>query len=165
MRTLGVPGTKTSVNFRTPLYTYSLRACLRLNKTCNTILVARQKIIWRHARGDLNIGHSSIDAGAVPRIIAWFANHDSNETNADLVQYHNPDDPPLPRAVRLDSIYRILRSKPDLLKGFRVSKVGAKRKLDEVSELRAENKSLRAENKSLRAKNKHLRGLLGERCM
>mmetsp|Transcript_39950 Transcript_39950/g.72001 ORF Transcript_39950/g.72001 Transcript_39950/m.72001 type:complete len:85 (-) Transcript_39950:173-427(-) len=48
------------------------------------------------------------------RILAWIGD-DSNQTNADLIQYH---DPHLPKArintIRLDSIYRIIRSRPNL---------------------------------------------------
>ena len=80
----------------------------------NKILVARRKILWSHARGNLNIGDSSITNGAMPRILAWIGDY-SNETHANLIQYHEP---PLPNArvdtVRLDSFYRILQSMPDL---------------------------------------------------
>mmetsp|Transcript_19372 Transcript_19372/g.34017 ORF Transcript_19372/g.34017 Transcript_19372/m.34017 type:complete len:86 (-) Transcript_19372:173-430(-) len=48
------------------------------------------------------------------RILAWIGD-DSNETNANLIQYHHPR---LPKAridtIRLDSIYRIIRSRPSL---------------------------------------------------
>lgn len=93
-----------------------LRESLCMNRTSNKMLVARRKILWSHARGNLNLGDSSITNGAMPPILAWIGN-DSNETHVNLIQYHRPS---LPKAmidtIRLDSFYRILRSMPDLYK-------------------------------------------------
>eukprot|EP00579_Thalassiosira_antarctica_P014114 CAMPEP_0201948784 /NCGR_PEP_ID=MMETSP0903-20130614/55637_1 /ASSEMBLY_ACC=CAM_ASM_000552 /TAXON_ID=420261 /ORGANISM="Thalassiosira antarctica, Strain CCMP982" /LENGTH=568 /DNA_ID=CAMNT_0048491979 /DNA_START=72 /DNA_END=1779 /DNA_ORIENTATION=+ len=91
-----------------------LCASLKMNRIRNKRLVVRRKVLWSHARGNLNIGDSSIVTAAMPRILAWIGD-DSNETNANLIQSH---DPPLPKArvdmIRFDSIYRILRSRPNL---------------------------------------------------
>ena len=91
-----------------------LRASLKLNKTMGKMLVARRKILWSHARGDLNLGESVIATGIMHHILAWIGD-DSNETNANLIQYHYP---PLPKAridtIRLVAIYRIIRSRPNL---------------------------------------------------
>ena len=89
-----------------------LRAALELNVISNKRTVTRRKIIWGHTREDFNIGNSSISTAAMPIILAWFG----DDTNANLVQY---DDPPLQRAtvdtIRLESIYNILRARPDLI--------------------------------------------------
>ena len=73
-------------------------------------------VIWRLARRDLNLGGFPIDVCLMPRVLAWFGD-DSNETNANLIQYHDPlllqDEI---NVIRLDSIYRILRSNPNLCK-------------------------------------------------
>jgi len=94
-----------------------LYASLDLNESEDNMWVVRRKILWSHARGNFNLGDSSIATGAMTRILAWIGN-DSNETNANLIQYNNP---PLPEAeidaVRLDSVYRILRSSTILLNG------------------------------------------------
>ena len=91
-----------------------LFASLKLNTKSNTTVGARRKILWSHVRGNFNIGDSSLDTGAMPHILAWLGN-DSNETDADLIQYH---DPPFPKTkvdtIRLDSMYRIVRSRPSL---------------------------------------------------
>ena len=91
-----------------------LRSSLQINYTSNKMLVARRKILWSHVRGDLNIGKSSIATGTMYRILTWIGD-DSNQTNANLIQYH---DPPLPKAridtVRLGAMYRILRSRPSI---------------------------------------------------
>ena len=112
-----------------------LCASLQMNDKSNKTLTKRHKILWSHARGKLNLGDSFIATGAMPRILAWIGNYsnetnasamsriqawirnESNQTNVNLIQYH---DPPLPKAridtIRLDSIYRILRSRPELCK-------------------------------------------------
>lgn len=43
-----------------------LRAALELNTEQNKELVIRQKIIWAHARGSVNIAETSIPTGALP---------------------------------------------------------------------------------------------------
>ena len=52
----------------------------------------------------------------MPRILAWIGN-DSNETDVNLIQHYGH---PLPKAridaIRLDSIYRIIRSRPEFCK-------------------------------------------------
>ena len=138
------------------------RSCLRLNERSNKQMVTRIKIIWSHARGGLNLGESSIVAGVMPRILSWFGD-DSNETNANLIQYH---DPPLPKAkiggIRLDSFYRILRSRPELCTNEKVHEdkdtvhleayikelmdcqADAKCKADEIRALCDENERLKA---------------------
>mmetsp|Transcript_25195 Transcript_25195/g.46395 ORF Transcript_25195/g.46395 Transcript_25195/m.46395 type:complete len:444 (-) Transcript_25195:190-1521(-) len=91
-----------------------LRASLEMNETTDKMLVARSKVLWNHARGDLNLGESFIATGTMHRILVWIGD-DSNQTNANLIQYHHPR---LPKAridtIRLDSIYRIIRSRPSL---------------------------------------------------
>lgn len=93
-----------------------LRSSLVINSMSKNMAI-RRKLIWSHARGDLNIGDSSIEIplGAFPQILAWFAN-DSTERDADLILYHEP---PLPKTmidiVRLDSIFRLLLSQPNVI--------------------------------------------------
>ena len=131
-----------------------LKASLKLNINSNKMMVARRKILWSHARGDLNIGESSIATGAMPRILAWFGNG-LDET----VQYHEP---PLFDAksevslsnietrvdtARLDSIYRILRAVPqsNLLLNANTA-LASEHEIDnpqdEIAELREENERL-----------------------
>ena len=115
-------------------------------------MATRSKVIWGHARGNLNLGVSSIPNGAMPSILAWFGN-DSNATNTNLIQHHKRT---LPKAkidtIRLDSIYRILRSRPELchkrklviekvlpkhlearLKGLMHCRSDAKRRADQIN--------------------------------
>ena len=91
-----------------------ISASLKLNNSYDKTMIVRRKILWSHAWGHLNIGDSSIITGAMHRIIAWIGDC-SNESDANLIQYHMP---PLPKgtvaAVRLDAIYRIVQSRPDL---------------------------------------------------
>mmetsp|Transcript_3627 Transcript_3627/g.6813 ORF Transcript_3627/g.6813 Transcript_3627/m.6813 type:complete len:454 (+) Transcript_3627:76-1437(+) len=91
-----------------------LRASLELNRSSDKTMVARCKIIWSHARGDFNIGNSSIAAGAYPRVLAWIGNC-LNEDNNNIIQYHEP---PLSKAavdtIRLNAMYRIITSRPEL---------------------------------------------------
>jgi len=91
-----------------------VNAVINLNAEPNKELVIRQKIIWSHADSRLNIGET-IPTGVLPEVIAWFGDNDPRRTNANIIQYQ---DPPLPyetiRVVRLDSIYRIARSRSDL---------------------------------------------------
>jgi len=67
-------------------------------------------------RQGLNIGESSIPTGVLPEVIAWFGDDDPNRDNGHIIQYHEP---PLPyetiRVVRLNSIYRIARSRSDFI--------------------------------------------------
>lgn len=130
-----------------------LRASLELNgNVSDKSLVARHKILWSHARGDINIGEEpSIAVGVMPRILAWMGD-DSIESNASLIQYQIPL---LPKAtidiIRLGSFYRSIRSRPSILQDGCSRKRGCdKRTLDGMKELRDENKRLRAENKRLR---------------
>lgn len=73
---------------------------------------ARRKIIWSHASGKLNLGDTALPTQTIPDVLSWFG-YEKNESNAKLIQYHEP---PLPEKelgrIRLDSIYRILRSMP-----------------------------------------------------
>ena len=93
-----------------------LRASLKPNREeRNKRLVARRKILWGHVRGDFNMGDSSVATCAMPRILAWIG-VDSNETNANLIQYHEPAlSPDRMKAIRLGAIYRILQRRPALL--------------------------------------------------
>ena len=76
--------------------------------------VIKQKLIWSHAQGHLNIGDSPLVAGAMPQILACFSTF-SNETDNGFIQWHEP---PLPEAriaiMGLDAVFHILRSRPDL---------------------------------------------------
>ena len=107
-----------------------LYASLKMNETADKTLVVRRKILWAHARGDLNIGDSSIATCAMPRLLAWLGGDDSNENNTNLIQYH---DPPLQKAkcdtIRLDSVYRILRSRPDLINYNGIESCGETKRL------------------------------------
>ena len=91
-----------------------LQSCLKMNTTINKLIVTRQKIIWSHARGDLNVGDSTISTSLLPRIISWFVD-DFHEQNVNLIQYN---DPPIQSdkvdATRFDSVFRIVKSRPDL---------------------------------------------------
>ena len=93
-----------------------LFASLKLNKNCRSrkLLIIRQKTIWAHARGDINIAGSDIPDSAMPIILSWFGDY-SNEKTAHLIKYH---DPPLPQekvnTKRLDSLYRIICDMPEL---------------------------------------------------
>ena len=91
-----------------------LQSCLKMNTNINKLIITRQKIIWSHARGELNVGDSTISTGLLPNIISWFVD-DFHEHNVNLIQYHNP---PLPSdkvdAARFDSVFRIVKSRPDL---------------------------------------------------
>ena len=91
-----------------------LRASFEVNRTENKVHVKRQKIVWAHAKGDINVGNSSIPMGAIPDVLSWFGDTD-NESSVLSIQYHQP---PLPgarrEAVRIDSMFRILRFMPDL---------------------------------------------------
>ena len=73
-------------------------------------------MIWSHARGDLNLGNSTIKKAAMPPILAWICNG-TDDANAHPMQYH---DPPLPMArsntIRIDYLYPILLSRPELCK-------------------------------------------------
>ena len=47
-----------------------LRTSNSTNNIMNKSLVARRKITWSHARGNINIGDHFIDTGAMPDILA-----------------------------------------------------------------------------------------------
>ena len=85
-----------------------------MNDNDDKILVVMHKMIWSHARGDLNLGDSTIAKAAMPPILAWIGNG-TDDTDAHTMQFH---DPPLSmarfNAIRIDSLYRILRSRPEL---------------------------------------------------
>ena len=89
-----------------------LQSALKLNEDQTKMTVVRRKVIWSHARGCLNIGRSSIPTAAMPEVLSCFMD---DSTNANLIQYH---DPPLPKSrldtIRLDSVYRIVKSRPVL---------------------------------------------------
>jgi len=88
-----------------------LRSSLEVNRLCNKAIVMRRKIIWCQARGNINIGDSSIATAVMPHVLACFA----DDSEVDSIQYH---DPPLPKtkidAMRLDSVFRIVQTRPDL---------------------------------------------------
>ena len=60
-------------------------ASLDLNHNLNKRLVVRQKIVWGHAEGRLNIAQSSIWITALPVILAWFT--DESSSNTVLLQH------------------------------------------------------------------------------
>ena len=92
-----------------------VNAVINLNANQNKELVIRQKIIWSHAIRHLNIGKSSIPTGVLPEVISWFGDDDPNRENGHIIQYHNsPLSYETIRIIRLDSIYRIARSRSDL---------------------------------------------------
>ena len=85
-----------------------------MNDNDDKIVVVRHNMIWSHARGDLNLGNSTIKKAAMPPILAWICNG-KDDANTHLMQYH---DPPLPMArfttIRIDCLYHILQSRPEL---------------------------------------------------
>ena len=89
-----------------------LFASLELNANPNNNLVARHKIIWGHVMGDLEIGSSSILNGAMPEILAWFGDDESvaigiTPLNQSIASRSTD-------AAKLDSFYRIMKSRPSL---------------------------------------------------
>ena len=84
-----------------------LRTSLTMNTTSNKILVARRKILWSHARGNLNRGDSSVVTGAVPHILAWTGN-DLNENNEDMNEYNYP----MQCMISLDLIQCVFKQLP-----------------------------------------------------
>ena len=137
-----------------------LNAVINLNANQNKELVIRQKLIWAHADSRLNIGESSIPTGVLPGVIAWFGDDDPNRDNGHIIQYHEP---PLPyetiRVVRLDSIYRIARSRSDLFthgathfcSDCRRYAGNVKDLQEKINELHNENQRLLEEIERLRA--------------
>lgn len=129
-----------------------LFASIYVNGTLNRMLVARRKILWSHARGNVSIGDSSIATGAMPTIISWFQDNSN-------IRYDNNDGRLgwTSREVTiagLDSVYRLLRSRPSILQnGWAKERERTKRKSDEMKGLRDENKELREEIKRLKAIN------------
>ena len=91
-----------------------LRASLDMNSNDIKMVVVRHKMLWSHARRNINLGDSTIETAAMPFVLGLIRN-ESDGTGAHLVQYHNP---PLPmerfNTLRIDSVYRILRSRPEL---------------------------------------------------
>jgi len=88
-----------------------LEALLRLNCVGNKRLVARFKIILNHAQGNLNLGDSSLATGAMMIVLGWFCDAGGYyEVIQSLIQNSSI---PL-QDMRLDSIYCIVRSRPDL---------------------------------------------------
>ena len=85
-----------------------------MNDNDDKIVVVRHKMIWSHARGDLNPSNSTIKKAAMPPILAWICNG-TDDANAHHMQYH---DPPLPMArfntTRIDYLYCILWSRPEV---------------------------------------------------
>ena len=91
-----------------------LRASMEANDHDNKMMPVRCKMVWGHARRHFNLGKSFIHTGAMPQLLAWFGAA-LNATKSNIIQYH---DPPLPRekndVIRLDSIFRIVSSMPEL---------------------------------------------------
>ena len=88
---------------------------LRLNNNGDKMTVLKHKLIWSHAQGRLNVGGSPLTTGVLPRILACFSTF-SNETDKGFVQWHEPRLPDSKLAIMgLDAVFRILRSRPDLL--------------------------------------------------
>jgi len=93
-------------------YTNLLRSSLELNAKSNKSKVVCQKIIFAHAREDLNIGRCSIQREAMPNVLSYFG----DDTNASLIQYdHPPLSPAMVDTIRLESIYNMLLARPDLV--------------------------------------------------
>lgn len=88
-----------------------LCASLHQNQTNDKLRSARQKIVWSHVRGDLNIGDSSIPNGAMPHIIAWFGD---DKADIKLEYPHYALHKEKVDVIRIDSMFRILRSRADL---------------------------------------------------
>jgi len=103
-----------------------LCASLEANAAYEKTMSVRRKILWSHARGNLNIGDSFIVPGVMPRILAWIGGY----SNANLIQYHTP---PLPKdkmeVVRFDAIFRIVQFRPDLCKRNKGDATCKKRRL------------------------------------
>jgi len=91
------------------------RSALRMNNRSNKNMAIRQKIIWSHSRGDLNIASSTIPPGVMPNIISWFSD-DFHDNTANLILHH---DPPLKKtkevdSIRLSSVFSIMKSRPEV---------------------------------------------------
>ena len=83
-----------------------LRVLLKINNSENKERSTKHKVLSSHARGNFNLGReATIPIGAMPHIIACIGEYES-ENNANLIRYQET---PIPRPVRLDSIYRIMR--------------------------------------------------------
>ena len=79
------------------------------------MLVARQKIHWNHALGNLNIGDSDIPTSAMPLILAWVG-AEPNDMSSNVDQDLDLSSPRVDIGrFRLDSIYRIVKSRAYLL--------------------------------------------------
>ena len=79
-----------------------LHASLRIN--CESRIVAvRNKIIWRHSRGDLDLGDYPFEAGVIPQILEVLS-------ELRLVSIYRGM-----RKLRLESIYRVMRKNPDIM--------------------------------------------------
>jgi len=102
-----------------------LHASLQINRKYNQNAAARYKIILRHSRGDLELGDCGLEAALIPVILAffWCGFEESEDDDVpDRIPYNMAPweyTPPLSRLgvaeLRLDSIYRIIRKRPDLM--------------------------------------------------
>ena len=98
------------------------RSSLRMNNRSNKNMAIRQKIIWGHSRGDLNIASSTIPEGIMPHVISWFSD-DFHDDTANLILHH---DPPLKKikevdSIRLSSVFNIMKSRPDVCQYYNQS--------------------------------------------
>ena len=83
-----------------------LSASLDLNAKSDKNWVVRQKIILGHVKGDLEIAKSSIPNGAMPEILSWLGDF--------MVETHPLSISRIFGLVRIESIYRIIKIRPDL---------------------------------------------------
>ena len=100
------------------------RASLRMNNRSNKNMAIRQKLIWTHSRGDLNVGSSTVPACIMPDIISWFSD-DFHDNKANLILHH---DPPLKKtkevdSIRLSSVFSITKTRPDVCQYYNISDI------------------------------------------
>lgn len=66
-----------------------LRAALKMNAAPNKALVARRKILWSYAQGDLSIDDLPVSSGTLPRVLSLIGDN-SDKMNANFIQFHHP---------------------------------------------------------------------------
>ena len=84
-----------------------LRAALKMNAAPNKALVARRKILWSYAQGDLSIDDLPVSSGTLPRVLSLIGDN-SDKMNANFIQFHHPLLVKT-EVVSLNMMYNILR--------------------------------------------------------
>ena len=108
-----------------------LDALLALNGNSDKTLVVKHKLIWSHIQGRSNIGDCPLVAGLMPQVLACFSAF-PNEVDALFLHPHQPRPSDLELAVmRLEAMFRILRSRFDLCQGGSDPPCNARVKVEE----------------------------------